>query len=221
MGVVQLARHIGHHGQQLFGVGHGFVERGVEVHRGCAQNVDQHLVVQCQIFTQLGGKSLRVFEVLHPQGTPSHFVFISGPNATASGADLGGARFFFGGLAAHIQRNVVRQDQGASLAYAQPRTNLDTGFFKACDFFQQFGHRQDHAVADVALDACTHDAAGNQVQSSFDAVDDQGMACVVSPLETHHALGAFGQPVHQFAFAFVAPLGTDDDHITALLHVHA
>jgi len=115
---------------------------------------------------------------------------------------------------------VVRQDQRASLAHTQARTHFDTGFFKTGNFFEQLGYGQHHAVADVALDAGAHDAAGDQVQGGLDTVDDQGVACIVPPLESHHALRGFGQPVHQFAFAFIAPLGADDDHVTALLHVH-
>ena len=72
---------------------------------------------------------------------------------------------------------------------------------------------QDHAVADVALDAWTHDAAGNQVERGFHAIDDQGVTRIVAALKAHHAASAFGQPIDQFAFAFVTPLGADDDHI--------
>jgi hypothetical protein len=47
------------------------------------------------------------------------------------------------------------------------------------------------------------------------------MARIVTALKTHHAVGAFGQPVDQFAFALVAPLGPDNDNVTALFYVHA
>jgi hypothetical protein len=52
------------------------------------------------------------------------------------------------------------------------------------------------------------------MQRRFHAVDDQGMAGVVAALKTHHACGGFSQPIDQFAFSFVAPLRTDNDHIT-------
>jgi hypothetical protein len=38
----------------------------------------------------------------------------------------------------------------------------------------------------------------------------------VAALKAHHASGSFGQPIDQFAFAFVTPLGADDDDVTAL-----
>ena len=47
------------------------------------------------------------------------------------------------------------------------------------------------------------------------------MACVVSALKAHHALGAFGEPVDQFAFTFVTPLGANDDDVASFSHVHA
>ncbi len=53
------------------------------------------------------------------------------------------------------------------------------------------------------------------MQSGFHAVDDQGVASVMAALEAHHAGGGFGQPIDQFAFAFVTPLGADHDDVTA------
>ena len=58
------------------------------------------------------------------------------------------------------------------------------------------------------------------MQSGFDTVDDQRMAGVVAALKTHHGLGAFGQPVHQLALAFVAPLGSDHDDVSARFGIH-
>ena len=49
----------------------------------------------------------------------------------------------------------------------------------------------------------------------FAAADDQRMAGVVAALEAHDALRALGQPVDDLAFAFIAPLGADDDDVLA------
>jgi len=46
------------------------------------------------------------------------------------------------------------------------------------------------------------------------------VACVVPALEPNHALRRLGQPIHQFAFAFVAPLGSDNHHIATLEIIH-
>jgi hypothetical protein len=58
------------------------------------------------------------------------------------------------------------------------------------------------------------------MQSRLDTVDDQRMAGVVATLETHHGLGAFGQPIHQLAFALIAPLGSDHDDVSARFGIH-
>jgi hypothetical protein len=100
------------------------------------------------------------------------------------------------------------------------RTHLHTYFFKPFDFFEQLGRRQHHAVANVALDARAHDAAGNQVQRRFDAVDHQCVAGVVPALKADHSLCAFGQPVDQLALALVAPLGAHDHDVTSFACIH-
>jgi hypothetical protein len=41
------------------------------------------------------------------------------------------------------------------------------------------------------------------------------VASVVAALKAHHTSGGFGQPIDQFTFAFVTPLGADDDDVTA------
>ena len=53
-----------------------------------------------------------------------------------------------------------------------------------------------------------HDAAGNQVQRGFLAVNHERMAGVVSPLITGNDADLVGQQIYDFAFAFVTPLGT-------------
>ncbi len=58
------------------------------------------------------------------------------------------------------------------------------------------------------------------MQGGFDAIDHQGMAGIVSALKTHNTLRTFSEPVHQFAFALVAPLGTYNDNVTSFDHVH-
>jgi hypothetical protein len=58
------------------------------------------------------------------------------------------------------------------------------------------------------------------MQCCLDTIDDQGVTRVVSTLEPHHALRAFGQPVNQLAFALVTPLGPDDDNVTSFCCIH-
>ena len=215
MRVIEFARHVGHHGLEQFGVAHGFVIHGVEVDGRRMEIAGQHEVVQIQQLAQLGGKALGVFQVLHAQRAAGNLVLVGRANAAARGANLGDAALFAEGLARHVQRHVKSQDQRTSFADAQARAHFDARFFQSFDFFQQLGRRQHDAVADVALHAGAHDAAGNQVQRGLHAVDDQRVTRIVAALKAHHTLRHFGQPVHQFALAFVAPLGAHDHDVTA------
>ena len=235
VGVVQLARHVGHHGLEEFGVAHSFGidrlkqhfavghigrKRRAKVKGGRTQVAGQHMVVQIQQFAQLGGKTLGEFQVLHAQGAPGNLVLIGRANAAPRGADFDVAAFFAGCFARHVQRGMKGQDQRAGFADAQARAQLDAHFFQAFNLFKQLGGRQDHAVADVALHTRAHDAAGDQVQGGFHAVDYQGMSGIVAALKAHHALGAFGQPIDQFALAFVAPLGSDHNDVSTGICIH-
>jgi hypothetical protein len=232
---VELARDIGNHGLEQLGMTHGFFVHGVELHFAVlhvgsqagaevevlgTQHIHQNVVVQAQQLAQLGGEALGVLQVLHAQGAAGDLVFVGRADALAGGADLLHATLFTGRFTGHVQSLVERQDQRAGFGHAQALTHLHAGLFQAFDFFKQLAHGEHHTVADVALHAGAHDAAGNQVQSRLHAVDDQCVTGVVTALETHDAVGAFGQPVDQLALALVTPLGADDDHIATFGCIH-
>ena len=229
MRFVKLAGHVGHHGleqpgmlhrfgihrlEQYFAIGHVRLERRAKVKRNGTQVACEYMVVQIQQFAQLGRKTLGILQVLHAQGAPGNLVFIGWSNATAGGADLGIAAFFTCSLTRHVQCGMKRQYQRAGLTDTQARTQFHTHFFQAFNFLEQLGCRQHDAVADVAFNAGTHDAAGNKVQRGFDSIDHQGVTCVVAALKPDHALRTLGEPVHQLAFALVAPLGANDNYIS-------
>ena len=88
------------------------------------------------------------------------------------------------------------QDQRTGFADAQTRAHFNTRFFEARNFFKQLSSGQHHTIADVTLHARAHDATGNQMQRCFDAIDHQGVACVVTALKAHNTLCTFSQPVH-------------------------
>ena len=214
---VQFARYVGNHGFQDFGLFHRLrVNRfkrqgfGIEV-RG------QNVVVQIQHVAQFGGEAFGVFQILHAQGTAGDFVFVRRADAASGRTDFGVTAFFAGGFTGYVERCMERQNQRASFAHAQAGTHFYAGFFQPRNFFKQLGNGKHHTVADVAFHARTHDAAGNQMQGGFHAVNHQRMPRVMTTLETHHALGGFGQPIHELAFTFIAPLGSDDDDITSFV----
>jgi len=106
----------------------------------------------------------------------------------------------------------VAMEQPASLDAGALR-DAKAALFQDLDFGQQMLDVQHYAVADVALDASPHDAAGDQVQSGLHTVDNQCVAGVVAALEAHDASCRFRQPVNQLALALVTPLGADHDHV--------
>ena len=87
----------------------------------------------------------------------------------------------------------------------------------ALDFLEKSPGVNDHAVADERELAGADDAGGQQAELVLDAVDDQRVARIVAALETNDDIGAAGQPIDDFAFAFIAPLGADDRDIAHCL----
>jgi len=71
------------------------------------------------------------------------------------------------------------------------------------------------AVPDVNRNAGPKRAGRNEPKHCLLAADDQRVAGVVAALKTDDALRAFRQPIDNLAFAFIAPLGTDDDDVLA------
>ena len=235
VGFVQLARDIGQHGADGFGLLHGLGvdgfkqqlavfhvgrQRGAEGVLARIQQAGEDEVVEMQQLAQLGGKAAGVAQVLRAQGAAGHFVFVGGADAPARGADFFAAALLARGFAGHVQRGVQGQDERAGFAHAQALAHLHAGFFQLGNFFQQLGRREHDAVADVARHARAHDAAGDEVQRRALAANDQGVARVVPALKAHHALRAFGEPVHQLAFAFIAPLGADDNDVASACAFH-
>ncbi len=207
---VQLRRHVADHRTQARHQGHRVVEGLLEVDRFAAQVVHQHEVVVFQVFLQLLGEALFVEHVGDADRAARHFVFVGRADALAGGADLVFAALGFARL---VDGDVVRQDDRAGFRNFQARGDFDAGGFELVDFAHHVRHGNDHAVADVAGHAFAHDARRDQLQRGFLALDDQGMAGVMAALETNDAGRMVGQPVDDFALAFIAPLGADDDDV--------
>ena len=134
VGVIEFARHIGHHGLQECRVLHGFVIHRLKLHLPVghvglqtiakieflgAQKSGQHMVVQGQQLTQLAGKAIGVLQVLHPQGAACNFVFISRANAASCGANFFRTTLLAGGFSGDVKCCMERQDERARLADAQ------------------------------------------------------------------------------------------------------
>ncbi|EHM55229.1 hypothetical protein HMPREF9080_00876 [Cardiobacterium valvarum F0432] len=169
-------------------------------------------VVEVHQFAQALAEGTRVLQVGKAQAASRDFVFVSGADAASGGADFVCAACCFACL---IQRAVRRQDEGAGGRDVQAFAYGDAGGFKGVAFLFEGAQAEDDAVADVALHAGVQDAGGDEVQDGFFAIDDEGVAGVVAALVTHDGARFFGEQVDDFAFAFVAPLGADNDEFGA------
>src|SRR5207302_8337588 len=88
-------------------------------------------------------------------------------------------------------------------------SNRDALGADAVDLLEQRGRINDDAVADHRELAGSNDAGRQQRKFKRRAVDDERVAGIVAALEAHDDVGLLGQPIDDFAFALVAPLGTD------------
>jgi hypothetical protein len=62
------------------------------------------------------------------------------------------------------------------------------------------------------------DSRGNQVERKFLAIGDNGVPSVGAAVKTNTDVVVGRKNVHNFAFAFIAPLGTEHcDHLAQLL----
>src|SRR4029077_16916614 len=76
---------------------------------------------------------------------------------------------------------------------------------------QQRFERQHHAVAYEAAHLLAQYPRRDQRQDGLLAADDQRVTGVVAALKACHGDGTLGQEVYDLAFAFITPLGADDD----------
>jgi len=104
------------------------------------------------------------------------------------------------------ERRILRNDETLG-------RHVHTLGLQLLDLGQQRPGVDDHTVADHGELSRTHDAGGQKAQLVGDAVDHERVAGIVAALEAHDHIGPRGQPVHNLAFAFVAPLGADHRHV--------
>ncbi len=102
----------------------------------------------------------------------------------------------FGGEFDHA---MVGQDHMRAIADEQAAIDLYAGLAQGRDFLEE-GHGIEHnAVADHAAASDAQHAAGHQLQDEFLAIDDDGMAGIVSSGIARHDGDLFGEDVDDLA----------------------
>ena len=94
--------------------------------------------------------------------------------------------------------------------------NLHAGIAESRNFFKERNRIENNAVPDDAAAAFAQHPARNQLQDKSLAVNDDGVAGVVSACITGNDGEFLRQHVNDFAFTLVAPLGSYDDGGSAL-----
>ncbi len=191
-------------GQQAFG-------HGVGIERLKFVKLAQQDVFFLQGVGHLGAHQVGRGKVARAQAHAGGFVFITGAEAPARGADFVAGAADFAGL---IQAFVVGQDEVGFFADAEARgAHVHAAGGKVVHFFKENMGVQHNAVADEADFVRVQNAGRDEVEDGFLPPHFDGVASVVAALEAHDGATLGAQHVHNFALALVAPLGADDDRI--------
>ena len=112
-----------------------------------------------------------------------------------------------------IKRYMVRHDERTVGGHAHAGFRIHAVALEFVDFLEERFGRKDDAVTQVADRRRVHDAGRDEAQNRLIAVDDKRMPGVVAAVETNNAVDLLREPVDNFTFAFVTPLGTDHHYV--------
>ena len=152
-----------------------------------------------------------IHQIVHAQADARGFVAVGGADAAFGGADFIFALDYF---ALGVQFAVIGKTTWAvSLSRKFLAATLTLIFLQSLDFGDEAERVDDHAVADDAQFIFPQDARRDQVQDVFFFADENGVPGVVAAGIADDDVRVLGEHVNDFAFAFVAPLGADENCI--------
>ena len=166
-------------------------------------------IVGFELFDVFGFEAFVAFEevvgedIADPQAISSGFIHIGRADAFEGRTDFAGT---FGGFRGGIDDAVGRQDQVGFFRDLEFAAYVDAIGFQVFDLFGQDHRIDDHAVTDDVDRSRAEDSGGNGMQDVFFTFEVQRMTGVGSALESCDYLVIRRQYVHDFAFAFIAPL---------------
>ena len=137
-------------------------------------------------------------------------VLVAGADAAAGGTDLVLGLAFTRG----VDGAVIRHDEMGLVADLEAfGAHIETESSESVDLFEEAGGVEHDAVADDAHLAGMKNTGRHHMQDVLLSVNDDGMARVVAALETDHHIHFGSEQIDDLAFAFVAPLRTNDSHV--------
>ena len=167
-------------------------------------------VVLPDLGLQLFREELGLHQVGHAQTGARGLVAVGRADAALGRADF---RVALPHLALFIERAVIRQDEVRAVADQQVPADLDPDLAQTVDLADERDRIDDDAVADHANFPRPQNAGRDQVQNIFLAAVDDGVSGVVAALAADDDIRLLGQDVDDFAFAFIAPLGADQNRV--------
>ena len=98
-----------------------------------------------------------------------------------------------------------------AIADEQAVIHLHAVVTQSGDFFEKCDGIEDYTVADYAAASGAQHATRDQLQDKLLAVDDDCVPGIVASRVARHNGKILRQDIDDLAFAFVTPLGADDD----------
>ena len=152
---------------------------------------------------------IRREHVGHAQAAPGGLVGIGRADAAPGGADIILAA---GGFQGFIQRLVGGGDEMGGIGNAQAlRRSGDARLVENVHFIEQGARVDHHAIAQHGDHLRVDDAGWEQVQFENVRAHRNGVAGIIAAVIAGADICPGGEPVHDPAFSFVPPLGTNND----------
>ena len=106
---------------------------------------------------------------------------------------------------------MIREDDLGAVGDEEVAIELNAVGFDARGFGEEGDGIENDAVADDSLAAFAEDTAGDELEDKFFAGDDDGVAGVVASGIARDTGEMVTEYVDDFAFTFIAPLGTENN----------
>jgi hypothetical protein len=170
----------------------------------------QDAVIFADSGLQLFREQPRLHQIGNSQPGSRRLITVGRPDPALGRADL---RITFAQLPLFIERAMIWQNQMRAVADQQILLDPDPDFALSLDFMNQRDGIDDHTVSDHAYFSSAQNPGGNEMQNVRRPVVDDGVAGVVATLAPHHHVGLRREHIDYFAFAFIAPLGPDQNRV--------
>ena len=172
----------------------------------------QQKILLFDIFLEFVPEQVFVEQFADFDSSAEDLIAIAWPDAAAGGADFG--PLFLCSFDAGIKHPVVGHDQVGILADHKPfRCDRQAVVLKFLHLVQENARIQDHSVADHAFFVFIQDPGRNEMEDILFALNHQGMSGIIATLKSYNIIRMPCQQVNDFAFAFITPLGPNNNYI--------